>query len=119
MEFRELITSFMEHNNEIYLDFIDEKDINIKLEDINNDEMVKKKEFLKKYIDNAKNNGIYAGDLEISTACILFACNIRIYIQNYGYYKLYNEFNPQFKNNKHIDSDIINILFINNNLFNC
>ena len=55
--------------------------------------------------------------MEISTACILFACNIRIYIQNYGYYKLYNEFNPQIKNNKHIDSDIINILFINNNHF--
>ena len=59
MEFREQITSFMEFNKEIYLDFIDDKDINIKTEDINNDEIViKKKEYLKNYMDNDKHKQV-------------------------------------------------------------
>lgn len=61
---------------------------------------------LLKRINNSKKNGAYAGDLETSTAYILFAYNIKImaiinYIMNLT---------------KHIDSDIINILFINNKL---
>lgn len=61
------------------------------------------KKILKKLKDNTKKSGTYARDLEISTICILFDYNIRLY--------------PQNKNNKHIDTDIINILFINNNYF--
>ena len=30
------------------------------------------------YIKDAKKNGTFAGDIEISTTAILFGCNIRI-----------------------------------------
>ena len=35
----------------------------------------------KEYIKEAKKNGTYPGDIEISTAAILFGCKIRVYQQ--------------------------------------
>ena len=65
-------------------------------------------EYFNSYVSNAKLNGTYAGDIEISTAAILFGCNIRIYVQDIGNFKLLNEFN-EFDNCPQIDKDIINI----------
>ena len=73
-------------------------------------------EYFNSYIKNAKLNGAYAGDIEISTAAILFGCNIRIYVQDVGNFKLLNEFN-EYDNFSQIDKDIVNILYINNNHF--
>lgn len=69
------------------------------------------------YINEAKKDSTFAGDIEISTASILFGCNIRIYYQNDIYYKLLNEFNQIENEVLKEDKDIINLLFINNNHF--
>ena len=62
-------------------------------------------------------DGTYARDIEISTSAILLNCNIRMYIQGNSSFNLYNEFNASEKIEK-FTTEIINILFVNNNHFN-
>ena len=118
-EFREIITSYIEENMGLYIEYIADEDVDIPKEKENNDEFKqnKKLEYMKNYIKEAKKNGTYAGDIEISTAAILFGCNIRIYQQDYGNFSLINEFNQIVEQENNIDKDIINMLFINNNHF--
>ena len=103
----------------LYIEYIADEDVDIPKEKENNDEFKqnKKLEYMKNYIKEAKKNGTYAGDIEISTAAILFGCNIRIYQQDYGNFSLINEFNQIVEQENNIDKDIINMLFINNNHF--
>ena len=118
-EFREMITLYMEKNIDSYINYIALEELNIENEDIDNEDLIKAKkiQYLQEYIDTAKNNGTYAGDIEISTSAILFGCNIRIYTQGNNCYNLLNEFNNQNPNDNIYDKDIINLLFINNNHF--
>ncbi len=41
------------------------------------------------YINEAKKEGFFGGNIEISTRSFLFCFNIRIYLHDYGKYKLY------------------------------
>ena len=63
------------------------------------------------YLKEAKNAGTYAGDIEISTACILFGCNLRIYIRDANTYK-FNEYNEKNNGIKDLEKEVINILFV-------
>ena len=80
---------------------------------------LKKRNFILNYAIQASNEGIYAGDIEIATTCVLLNCNIKMYILKDNGYKLFFEFNNKSNNeNENQNIDIINILFINNNHFN-
>ena len=109
----------METNIELYLEYIPIDDLNISQEDIDKEDIIKKNriDYLKKYIEQAKKPGTFAGDLEISTPSILFGSNIRDYTQGNTCYNLYYEFNKKNENNEFLVQDIINLLFINNNHF--
>ena len=75
----------------------------------------KKKEYSMNYTNNAKQNKVWSGYLEINTSGILVNANIWLYTLNNNLYKLYNEFVQDYNSSRIIDN--INILFINNNHF--
>ena len=113
-EFRELIVKYIDNNPDEYLEGVADEDIDI-LE--NDDEITilnKKREYIKRYAEIALKDGEFAGDFEITTACTLFDCNIKLYILTNDGYKLYYRYNPLLLEN----IQTINILFINNNHFN-
>ena len=73
-EFRKLIISYIENNLDNYISFvadeeINEPDFNNYSEDI---KINKKREYLLDYTDKVKQDKVWAGYLEISTASILF-----------------------------------------------
>ena len=117
-EFRQLITNYIEQNIDYYLIFISDEEVNIKNEDgLSDDEIIKKKkDYLLQYIENAKKDKYWAGDLEISTANLIFNAKILIYTLENDKFNIYNEFSNESNSNK--IKDIIQILFINNNHFN-
>ena len=117
-EFRNLISEYIMNNQEKYIPFITDDQISINSEFIDNIEYInkKKKEYIIDYGKNVSKNGTFAGDIEINTACLIFNCNIRLYIMGDGIYTLFNEFNNNLNSLSVIDN--INILFINNNHFN-
>lgn len=116
-EYRQLIVSYIENNIDKYLIYVADEDLND--DNINNYSpetiLNKKKEYLLNYTNNAKQNKVWAGYLEISTAGILFNANIRLYILYNNSYKLYNEFVQDYNSSRSIDN--INLLFVNNNHF--
>ena len=87
-EYRQLIVSYIENNIDEYLIFIANEDLED--DNINNythESLIKKKEYILKYTENAKKDKVWAGYLEISTAGILFNANIRLYIIYNNTYK--------------------------------
>ena len=79
-EFRQLIVQYIDNHPDEYISAVADEDIDI-LE--NDDELTiynKKISFIKDYVQIAMNDGEFAGDLEITTACTLFNCNIKMYI---------------------------------------
>ena len=84
-EFRQLIVSYIENNLEEYLIFIPEDDLNLPTNIEYSNEFIqqKKREYLNKYIQKAKNNKELAGYLEISIAGLLFNAKIRLYVKQY------------------------------------
>ena len=113
-EFRQLIVQYIDNHPDEYISAVADEDIDI-LE--NDDELTiynKKISFIKDYVQIAMNDGEFAGDLEITTACTLFNCNIKMYILVETGYKLYFSFHQD--NIENIPT--INILFVNNNHFN-
>ena len=112
-EFRKFIVSYIENNLDHYISFITDEEINDPYFN-NYSESIKinkKKEYLLDYTQKAKQDKVWAGYLEISTASILFNANLRLYTVNNNAYKLFNEFNQE--NNESRIIDTINILFIN------
>ena len=94
-----------------------DEDINILEKDEEFDIFNKKREYILNYSQNAKKDWTFAGDIEIATTCILFNCNIKMYLwENAGFRVIYN-YNMS-ENNSNIVNDNIDILFINNNHFN-
>ena len=79
-EFREIISSYIEDNIEFYIEYIPDEDVDIpkEREDDIDFKKNKKLDYMHNYIKDAKKNGTFAGDIEISTTAILFGCNIRI-----------------------------------------
>ena len=65
------------------------------------------------FILSIKKNYTYAGDFEISTACILLNTKILIYNFNISGYKLLNAYSPNNQN-----KNGIYIVYRNNNHFN-
>ena len=79
--------------------------------------LTKKRDYILNYAQTAKQDGTFAGDIEIATTCILLNCNIKMYfLENNGFRLLYN-YNMS-ENNSNIVNENIDILFINNNHFN-
>ena len=116
-EFRQLIVKYIEQNPEEYFFAISDQDIGVTDE---TDEQIKidlRKQFIKNYARTASQEGEWAGDIEIATACTLFNCNIIMYTLKSNGYELYNNYSPDANNNENI-GNIINILYINNNHFN-
>ena len=108
---------YIEQNPEEYYFAISDQDIGVTDE---TDEQIKidlRKQFIKNYARTASQEGEWAGDIEIATACTLFNCNIIMYTLNSNGYELYNNYSPDANNNENI-GNIINILYINNNHFN-
>ena len=112
-EFRKLIISYIENNLDNYISFVADEEINEPdFNNYSNDIKInKKREYLLDYTDKAKQDKVWAGYLEISTASILFNANLRLYTVNNNTYKLFNEFSQEYNENRIIDT--INILFIN------
>ena len=67
--------------------------------ELNDDDVVKNKklDYISNYIDKAKLDNTYAGDIEISISALLLNCNIRMYYQSNSSFTLYNEFNASKK----------------------
>ena len=118
-KFRELIVRYIQNNADEYIYEVADANINITESDDEMSIFLKKRNFILNYAIRASNKRIYAGDIEIATTCVLFNCNIKMYILNDNGYKLIFEFNNKPNNeNENQNIDIINILFINNNHFN-
>ena len=114
-EFRELIVRYIENHPEEYIFAVPDDDIVITAQDDELSINAKKKEYILNYVNYAYRDGTYAGDLEITTACILFNCDIKMYVLVNNGYKLFNDFKPAENENENLE--FINILFINNNHF--
>ena len=73
-EFRILISENIINNLEKYIDFVSECQLNVdenKKDELNCVTLLKK-EYIKKYGENAKKNSTFAGDIEINTIYLLF-----------------------------------------------
>ena len=66
-EFRELIVRYIENNPEEYIYYVPDEDINILENDEEFDIFNKKREYILNYAQNAKQDGTFAGDIEIAT----------------------------------------------------
>ena len=115
-ELRELMVRYIENNSEEYIFAVPDDDIIITAQDDELSINAKKIQNILNYVKYAYRDGIYAGDLEITIACILFNCDIKMYQLVDNGFKLFNDFKPSQNENENVE--IINILFINNNDFN-
>ena len=111
-EFRELIVRYIENNPQEYIYYVPDEDINILENEEEFDIFNKKREYILDYAQNAKQDGTFAGDIEIATTAHYLGVNINILVRGELNYKSYLFYEGIIKT-----EETINILYDSNNHF--